>query len=286
MQVRLLTIYITLSAKIEHMNFKHIFLAEKPIIACIHLMPLPGAPLYKGNMDSIFETAFREVAIFKRNNVDGLIVENFRDMPFYPDKLPPETIAAMTAVVREIRNTFSGPIGVNALRNDAQSAMAIAVATQTQFIRVNIHTGSAVTDQGLIHGKAHETLRLRNHLKSDVLIFADVEVKHASPLGNRGIEAETRDLSDRGLADAIIVSGEGTGRPTHSNDIERVRQNTKLPILLGSGVNPENIKNFSEIADGFIVGSYFKKDGKAMNLVDEERVKGFLGRWKKGNKSI
>jgi len=260
------------------MDFKDIFTTKKPIIACIHLMPLPGAPLYKGDMDSVFETALKEVGIYKRNNIDGLIVENFRDMPFYPGQLPPETIAAMTAVIREIRNAFSGPIGVNALRNDAQSAMAIAVATQTQFIRVNIHTGSAVTDQGLIHGKAHETLRLRANLKSDVLIFADVDVKHASPLGNRGIEAETRDLADRGLADAIIVSGEGTGRTTNSSDIEKVRQNTKLPILLGSGVIPENIKNFSKIADGFIVGSYFKKDGKAMNMVDEKRVKGFMGK--------
>ncbi len=259
------------------MNFKDIFTTQKPIIACIHLMPLPGSPLYKGNMDSVFETALKEVEIYKRNNIDGLIVENFRDMPFYPSQLPPETIAAMTAVIREIRNAFPGPIGVNALRNDAQSAMAIAVATQTQFIRVNIHTGSAVTDQGLIHGKAHETLRLRANLKSDVLIFADVDVKHASPLGNRGIEAETRDLTNRGLADAIIVSGDGTGLPTNSNDIEKVRQNTKLPILLGSGVTPKNISNLSEIADGFIVGSCFKKDGKAMNMVDEERVKGFMG---------
>ncbi|NOX46093.1 MAG: BtpA/SgcQ family protein [Chlorobi bacterium] len=260
------------------MNYKDIFTSPKPIIACIHLMPLPGAPLYEGEMVNVFETALQEVAIFKKYNVDGLIVENFRDMPFYPEKLPPETIAAMTAVIREIRNVFPGPIGVNALRNDAQSAMAIAVATQTQFIRVNIHTGSAVTDQGLIHGKAHETLRLRANLKSDVLVFADVDVKHASPLGKRGLEAETRDLSDRGLANAIIVSGEGTGRPTRSADIEKVRQNTNLPILLGSGVNPDNIKTLSETADGFIVGSYFKKEGKAMNTVDEARVKGFMGK--------
>ena len=258
------------------MNFKDIFATAKPIIACIHLMPLPGAPLYKGDLDSIFETALREVGIFKRNNVDGLIVENFRDTPFYPDNLPSETIAAMTAVTHEIRKAFPGPIGVNALRNDAKSAMSIAVAAQAQFIRVNIHTGSALTDQGLIQGKAYETLRLRASLKSDVLIFADVDVKHATPLGNRGIEAETRDLSERGLADAIIVSGEGTGKPTNSSDLRKVGKNTELPVLLGSGVKPDNISSLSKIADGFIVGSYFKKGGKAMNTVDEDRVKGFM----------
>jgi membrane complex biogenesis BtpA family protein len=144
---------------------------------------------------------------------------------------------------------------------------------------VNVHTGSAVTDQGLIHGKAHETLRLRENLKSGVLIFADVDVKHASPLGNRGIEAETRDLTNRGLADAIIVSGEGTGLPTRSTDIEKVRENTNLPVLLGSGVKPNNIKTLSGISDGFIVGSYFKKDGKAMSTVEDERVKSFMEKY-------
>ena len=258
------------------MKFTDLFTAKKPVIACIHLKPLPGSPLYEGSMGNVIEAALSEVNIFKKHKIDGLIVENFRDMPFYPDNLPAETIAAMSSVTREIVKAFPGPVGVNALRNDATAAMAIAVATGARFIRVNVHTGAAVTDQGVIQGKAHKTLRLRATLKSDVLIFADVNVKHATQLGNRSIALETRDLTERGLADAIIVSGDLTGSEAKTEDIEEVRHNTHLPIILGSGATPENLPSFLANIDSLIVGSYFKKDGKAANQVNEARVKKFM----------
>ena len=257
------------------MKFKDIFKNPKPIIACVHLMPLPGSPRYSGKIAEIYDTALSEVEIFKRYPIDGLIIENFRDMPFYPNKLPTETIAAMAAVTREIVNVVQIPVGVNALRNDAQSALAIATATEADFIRVNVHMDAVVSDQGIIEGTAHETLRLRANLKSDVLIFADVGVKHSAPLGNRGLAPKTRDLTERGLADAVIVSGESTGSETQTEDIEIVRQNTNLPILIGSGVTPENLDKIYSKVDGLIVGSTFKKDGKADNFVEESRVKAF-----------
>ncbi len=262
------------------MNIKDVFDSTRPLIACIHLMPLPGSPGYSGSMKEVFDTALSEVSIFRKYKVDGLIVENFRDIPFYPDNLPAEAIAAMTAVTREIVHDFKGPVGVNALRNDAYAALSIAIAAEAQFIRVNVHTGAAITDQGIIEGKAYNTLRLRKNLRSKVLIFADVAVKHASPLGNRSIELETSDLSERGLADAIIVSGDLTGSEAKKEDILRVRQNTSLPILLGSGATPVNLDKYLPIVDGLIVGSYFKKDGKAINPVEEARVSEFVVRFR------
>lgn len=260
------------------MIFKDLFKNPKPIIACIHLMPLPGSPNYSGKITEVYDTALAEVEIYKRYPINGLIIENFRDMPFYPNKLPAETIAAMAAVTREIVNVVQIPVGVNALRNDAQSALAIASATEADFIRVNVHLDAVVADQGIIEGAAHETLRLRANLKSDVLIFADVGVKHSAPLGNRGLAAQTRDLSERGLADAVIVSGESTGSETQTEDIDIVRQNTDLPILIGSGVTPENLGKVYSKVDGLIIGSTFKKDGKADNFVEEARVKAFTER--------
>ncbi len=260
------------------MKFSNLFTTKKPVIACIHLMPLPGSPLYEGNMESVIKTALAETEIFKRQGIEGLIVENFRDMPFYPGSLPAATVAAMASVTREIVKSFPGPVGINALRNDAVAALSIAVATGAKFIRVNVHTGAAVTDQGLIQGKAHETLRLRESLKSEVLIFADVNVKHATPLGNRRIELETRDLTERGLADAIIVSGDRTGAAANVMDIDKVRQNTHLPLILGSGATPDNLAIFLPKTDSMIVGSYFKKDGNAANRVEEKRVKEFMNK--------
>jgi membrane complex biogenesis BtpA family protein len=229
-------------------------------------------------MGDVYDTALSEVGIFKRYGVDGFIVENFRDRPFYPDAIPPETIASLASVTREIVKVAQVPVGVNALRNDAAAALAIATATEADFIRVNVHMGVVVSDQGIIQGASFKTLRLRASLRSNVLIFADVDVKHAAPLGGRGISSETRELSERGLVDAIIVSGEFTGSETRGEDVDIVRQNTTLPILIGSGLTPENLHKVYSKADGLIVGSYFKKDGMADNFVEEERVKAFIDR--------
>ncbi len=262
------------------MRFNEIFRGLKPILACVHLLPLPGAPHYAGSMKEVYDRALAEVEIFKKNGVDGLIVENFRDKPFYPGKLPAETVAALASVTREVVRAAGLPVGVNALRNDAGAALAAATAAEAHFIRVNVHMGAVVSEQGLIQGMSHETLRLRASLKSTVLIFADVGVKHAAPLADRGLTAETKDLAERGLADAIIVSGELTGAETKTEDVEIVRVGTTLPLLIGSGATPENIHRVYGKVDGFIVGSYFKKDGRGENFVEEKRVRKFVTRVK------
>lgn len=256
-------------------QYSDLFPKRKPLIACIHLLALPGAPLYDGDLERIYDRALAETEIFARHGVDALIVENFRDVPFYPDRAPSETVAAMAAVCREIRRKTDIPLGINVLRNDADAALSIATAIGADFIRVNVHNAAVLTDQGIVQGRAYDTLRKRNHLKSKVLIFADVSVKHAAPIAPLGIDIETRDLSERSLADALIVSGTGTGAATSLKDLQLVKDNTSLPVVIGSGTQPSNIRPLHALADGFIVGSYFKKDGKADNEVEASRVKDF-----------
>jgi len=222
--------------------------------------------------------ALNEAGIFVRHGCNALLIENFRDNPFYPGSLPPETIASLAAVTREVAREYIIPVGVNALRNDACVALSVATAAGAKFIRVNIHTGAALTDQGIIEGKAHETLRLRSNLKSNVLIFADVAVKHASPIASRSIDLEVKDLAERGMADAIIVTGKRTGGEADFKELEIVTQNTSLPVLIGSGLTPENLYKYYPVMDGLIVGSYFKTDGNADKMVSEERVKKFTGK--------
>ncbi len=262
-------------------SFKHLFGTGKPVIGCIHLLPRPGAPLYAGSMEEIYTRALEETDILVKNHVHGLIVENFRDKPFYPGRIPPETVASLAAVGREILKRGRVPVGVNALRSDGEAAMAVATAIGADFIRVNVHMSAVVSEQGIIQGVSHRTLRLRSALRSGVLIFADVGVKHAAPLADRGLAIETRDLTERGLADAIIVSGEMTGEETKVSDVDVVRKHTDLPVLIGSGVTPENIHTVYEKADGFIVGSHFKKGGKGDNFVESRRVRRFMEMVKK-----
>jgi hypothetical protein len=258
------------------MSFQDLFGKKKPLIACVHLLPLPGAPRFAGGMRSVYDTALKEADLFKRRGVDGLIVENFRDKPFYPGRVPAETVAALAAVTREIVKATALPVGVNTLRNDALSSVAIATAAEAHFVRVNVHMGAVVSEQGVIQGASHETLRLRAALRSQILIFADVGVKHAAPLADRGLPAETKDLTERGMADAIIVSGELTGVETRPEDVDLVASHTHLPILIGSGTTPENLPNVFTKADGFIVGSYFKKGGRGENRVEARRVEAFV----------
>lgn len=259
---------------------------SKPIIGCVHLKALPGSPLYDGNLEALYQHALRETEIFETHGVDGLIIENFGDRPFYPGYVPNITTASMAAIAREIRLNTKLPIGINVLRNDANSALSIAHAIQAQFIRVNIHLHACVTDQGIIQGSAHETLRLKAQLASNVQIFADVDVKHATPLGQRTLAEEVSDLCERGLIDALIVSGKATSKPTDIHDLEMVKKSSSVPVLIGSGITLDNFSKFVNKADGFIVGSCFKENGIATNPVEATRVGEFMQQAKKLRQSI
>jgi hypothetical protein len=258
-------------------HYNDLFVAgKKPVLGVIHLQALPGSPVFDGNMQAVFDHAIAEAEIYRDQGVDGIIVENFRDAPFFPEQVPAETVASMSAVVREVVNRVKVPVGVNVLRNDAHAALAVAVSTGASFIRVNVHTGAVLADQGVIQGKAAHTLRLRAALRARVLITADVGVKHAVPLAPYGLGLETRDLTERGMADVVIVSGTGTGQATDLGDLALVRENTHLPIWIGSGTTPETLPGLAQYADGFIVGSYFKQGGKVLNPIAPERIQSLI----------
>jgi hypothetical protein len=159
------------------------------------------------------------------------------------------------------------------LKTDARSALAVAAAGGGAFIRVNVHVGAVVADQGLLVARAHETLRYRRLLGVDVKILADVQAKHGQPLAPIPIEQEARDCVARGLADALVVSGPVTGAPAALDDLRRVRAAVPgVPLLVGSGVTPETAADLLAVADGLIVGTAVKRDGRLDNPVDPERV--------------
>jgi len=252
----------------------NLFARKKPIIGMVHLLPLPGSPKYDGQLKKIIDRAIHDARALEDGGVDGIIIENINDVPYYPTKVPPETIASMTFVASKVAEVISIPIGINVLRRDSIAAMAIAYTIGGRFIRTNILIGAYVTDQGIIEANAHELLRYRAFLGADIKIFADIRVKYASPLYDRPIYLEAEDAAYRGLADAIIISGAKTGSPPDIQLIKGLKEKIKnIPILIGSGVNENNAKNLIEIADGAIIGSFFKKDGILENPVDIERVR-------------
>lgn len=246
----------------------------KPIIGMVHLRALPGAPNWTGSLQQVIDAALHDAETLATGGVDGIIVENYGDTPFFPAQVPPITTAALTAAVLEVRRAVSIPVGVNVLRNDAAAALAIAVATGASFIRVNVHTGAMMTDQGWISGAAHQTMRERSLFDCDVAVFADVFVKHATPPAGQSLEEAARDTWERGQADALIVSGSGTGHPTSVADVERVKAAVPdATVIVGSGVTLENVADLFRHADGAIVGTSLKTDGRADGPVSLERVK-------------
>jgi membrane complex biogenesis BtpA family protein len=246
---------------------------HKLVIGVIHLQPLPGSPQWGGNLKSVIDHALADARAYQRGGVDALIVENFGDAPFAKTNVGPETIAAMSAAGCAVRATVRVPMGFNVLRNDACAALALCAACGGSFIRVNVHTGAMLTDQGIIEGDAYGTVRYRERVCPSASILADVHVKHAVPLGDFEIEDSAHDTLERGLADALIISGTGTGVAADITDVQRVRKACPTAkILLGSGINIGNVREFLRYADGVIVGTSLKVGGKLFNPVDPKRV--------------
>lgn len=255
-------------------EFKELFQSEKPMIGMVHLMPLPGSPRYHQPISKIIDRALNDARILVQGGMDGLMIENYGDAPFHPTTVGPETIASITWIVREIQRDIQKPLGINVLRNDSRAALAIATVLGCDFIRVNVHIGAIATDQGVVSGRAFETLRYRSSLASQVKIFADIFVKHGTPLGNCDIGQATIDTVYRGLADAAIVTGKGTGEPVDLDELITVKTAMQhFPILAGSGINESNLHQIIEVADGAVLGTSIKKTGKIENPVDIDRVK-------------
>jgi len=240
----------------------------------VHLLPLPGAPRWNGDLEAVLHRAVADARALCDGGVDAVLVENFGDTPFLPGDVEPVTVAALTRAVAAVRDAVDRPVGVNVLRNDAAAALAVAAATGATFVRVNVHTGGMFTDQGWIQGRAAETVRLRERIAPHVAILADVLVKHATPPAGVVLEDAARDAWERGMADALILSGRATGAATDLERVQRVRQAVPAAtVLVGSGVTIESVGAALEHAHGVIVGSALEEGGQAGYPVELDRVR-------------
>ncbi len=253
-------------------------LSRKHLIGMVHLPALPGAPRHALSLDAIEEKALAAARLLAEAGFDACMVENFGDAPFHAERVEPVTVAAMSRLVASLRRELPAlPLGVNVLRNDAGAALAVAVAAGADFVRINVHVGATATDQGVLHGKAAATLRLRRALDANVALWADVHVKHGRSLAHATAVDEARDAVGRGLADAVIVSGPGTGWSTDLDELRAVRRlDLGVPVYVGSGVQEQSVGLYLRESDGVIVGSALATGGRAGAPLDPARVQGFV----------
>lgn len=258
---------------------EEIFEVPKPVICMVHLKALPGAPRYEGDLNEVYKSAVKDAKTAVEAGANGLLVENYNDKPYFTRVRDPVTVSVMSVVTKMIRDEVGVPLGVNVLRNSAVESLAIALAAGARFIRVNLGVGTSVSPEGLLEPVAAELMRYRRFIRADdIKVFMDVHVKHSRPLWERSIEESAMDAVDRGLADAIIVTGERTGVPPSPEAVARVKRVIgDTPVLVGSGVDPSNIGSLLKHADGVIIGTYIKVNGRVENPIDYNRVKLIVG---------
>lgn len=243
----------------------------RPLFGMVHLLALPGSPAAVELSEAI-RSALEDARSLAEGGAAGIVIENFGDRPFQR-VAGRETIASMTRIIYEIRQTVDLPVGVNVLRNDGAGALAVAAATGASFIRVNVLVGGMLTDQGIIEGAAAEVLRERARIAPDVHVFGDHMVKHAAPIAPYDEDQLARDLRHRGLADAVLITGRETGAPPDPAILDHVRSVlADAPLIIASGADERNVRDYAD-ADAIIAGTSIKRDGALAAPVDPDRVR-------------
>jgi len=244
----------------------------------IAVLPLPGSPRYGNDDDRIIRQALSDLRHYVKAGVDAIVLENSHDLPYIKPPLPQRAIEVMTRVARAIRREFGGPIGLQMLEAANLTALEIAAAADLDFLRVEGYVFAHVGGAGIIEGCAGELLRRRKHLNVDhIRIFGDVKKKHCSHAltGDLDIIDEVKQ-AEFFLVDGVIVTGARTTEPPNPAELRRVKKHAKVPVVIGSGLTPENIRTYFNLADGFIVGSTFRQKGQFLGALEPTRLEKFM----------
>jgi uncharacterized protein len=253
--------------------------ARKPVIAMVHVDALPGTPANRASVREIAAHAAAECRLYREGGVHAIGIENMHDVPYLRGSVGPEITAAMTIAAQAVKDAAGDlPCGIQILAGANHEALAVAHAASLDFVRVEGFAFAHVADEGFIDSSAASLLRYRRAIGAErVQVWADVKKKHSSHAITADITiGATAEAVEFMRADAVIVSGAVTGEQPNDADIADVRAHCHIPLLLGSGITAENIGHYYAQADGFIVGSFFKKDGRWNETVDSRRVERFM----------
>lgn len=264
-----------------------LFTQSKPVIGVIHVGALPGTPRSTQTVAELITSAKREAMLYRDGGVNGLMIENMHDVPYLRAEVGPEIVAAMTAIGSEVKTVSGLPVGIQILAGANIEAMAVAHAANLDFIRAEAYAYAHVADEGFIQSSAAKLLRYRRMIVATrVEVWADVKKKHSAHAITAdvglGMTAETVEFMG---ADCVIVTGNVTGEAPKAPDVREAKSHCRLPVFLGSGISADNIDEFFDEADGFIIGSHFKVDGHWAGMVDQKRVERFMAKVRKGENS-
>lgn len=266
---------------------KNLFGQEKVAIGMIHVLPLPGSPMYDGDMDKIIQQAIKEAKIYADSGIDSIIVENMHDSPYLAGEVYDETARTMIKICESVKDVFKRPIGIQILDSANIQAIDVAKKAGLDFIRAGGFVFGYMANSGYIKASAGELLRHRKKIGAEnIKIFADVKKKHAAHAITADVDiVQTALEAEHCRADGVIVTGKFTGLESDVKEVKDVKKAVNIPVLIGSGITTENIDKYIDYADGFIVGSYFKENGKWYNTVNSDKVNQFVKKFESVRKT-
>lgn len=260
------------------MLWNEMFKDNKSIIGMIHVPALPGTPLNKFSINQIIEMVLKEAEIYQASGIDSIMLENMHDVPYLNRQVGPEIISSMTVVTQEVRRICSLPLGIQILAGANQEALAVALAVGLNYIRAEGFVFSHVADEGLMNACAGELLRYRKNIGAEhIAVLTDIKKKHSSHAITSDVDiAETAKAAEFFLSDGLIITGESTGKEAQLSEVKSVKDKCSLPVIIGSGITLDNIEKYYPYADGFIIGSWFKEEGKWNHPLSSKRVQEFM----------
>lgn len=250
-----------------------VFAVKKPVIAMLHLSALPGDPGYdtSGGLRAVIDRAKAELDALQGGGVDGIMVSNEFSLP-YLTKTEPITAITMARIIGELLPQFTVPYGVNVLW-DGKASIDLAVAVGAKWVR-EIFTGVYASDFGLWDTNIGEVARYRHRIGGDdVKLLFNIVPESAQYLAGRSLKsiAETTVFATK--PDAICVSGLTAGAPTDTQALATVKESAgNVPVFVNTGVRASNAAEQLSIADGAVVGTYFKEDGLFENRAVQSRA--------------
>ena len=255
-----------------------LFSATKPVVGVIHVGALPGTPRNTESVSELVDIAREEARLYREGGVDAIYIENMHDVPYMRGAVGPEIVAAMTLIGNEVKTQCGLPVGIQILAGANLEAMAVAHAVGLDFIRAVGYAYAHIADEGLIQASAANLLRYRRVIGAEnVQVWTDVKKKHSAHAITADVSlGETAETVEFMGADCVIVTGSATGKAPAVADVLEAKAHCNLPVVLGSGINSLNVKEFYHHADGFIVGSSFKVDGNWANTLDPRRIEEFV----------
>lgn len=263
------------------MWFDDVFKTRKPVIGMCHFQALPGDPNYdedKG-MTYVVDKARHDLLALQSGGVDAILFSNEFSLPYLTD-VKPVTIAAMARIIGELKREIQVPYGVDVLWDPCKS-FDLAVSVDAKFVR-EIFTGVYASDFGLWNTNYGETIRHKHsvHAKNVRALF-NIVPEAAKYLADREIESIAKSTVFNNNPDALCVSGLTAGVATDTATLIRVKNAVpNTMVFVNTGVNLDNVGEQLSIADGCVVGTFFKKDGQFYNEVDESRVKSLMDKVK------